>query len=85
MSTTKKQPASGKVSKKKLSKVVYEKLTGSLTDYHLKDKKLENRLDKVSKQLAGDIAKVLKKEAPKKDKSARRKKAAKKEKTAVSQ
>jgi hypothetical protein len=85
MSTIKKQPTSGKVSKKKLSKVVLEKLTGSLTDYHLKDKKLENRLEKVSKLLAGDIVKVLKKETPKKDKSTSPKKAAKKEKTAVTQ
>ena len=85
MSTTKKQPASGKVSKKKLSKVVLEKLSGSLNDYHLKDKKLENRLEKVSKLLAGDIVKVLKKEAPKKDKTTRRKKANKKEKVAVPQ
>lgn len=85
MSTTKKQPASGKVSKKKLSKVVLEKLSGSLTDYHLKDKKLENRLEKVSKLLASDIKKELKKETPKKDKSTRRKKAAKKEKVAVTE
>jgi hypothetical protein len=84
MSTTKKQPASGKVSKKKLSKVVLEKLTGSLTDYHLKDKKLENRLEKVSKLLAGDIVKVLKKETPKKEKSTRSK-ADRKEKIAVVQ
>ena len=85
MSTTKKQPVSGKVSKKKLSKVVLEKLTGSLTDYHIKDKKLENRLEKVSKLLAGDIVKVLKKETPKKEKSTRRKKGEKKEKVAVPQ
>lgn len=84
MSTIKKQPAPGKVSRKKLSKVVFEKLSGSLTDYHLKDKKLENRLEKVSKLLAGDIVKVLKKEAPKKDKSSRQKKSAKPEKVAVS-
>lgn len=85
MSTTKKQPASGKVSKKKLTKVVLEKLSGSLTDYHLKDKKLENRLEKVSKLLAGDIVKVLKKETPKKEKTPQSKKAAKKEKAAVAQ
>ncbi|OQP44579.1 hypothetical protein A4H97_09430 [Niastella yeongjuensis] len=85
MSTTKKQPESGKVSKKKLSKVVLEKLSSSLTDYHIKDKKLENRLEKVSKLLAGDIKKGLKKETPKKDKSTRRKKAQKKEKIAVPQ
>lgn len=85
MSTTKKQPASGKVSKKKLTKVVLEKLTGSLTDYHLKDKKLETRLEKVSKLLAGDIVKVLKKETPKKEKPTRRKKGEKKDKVAVPQ
>ena len=85
MSTTKKQPASGKVSKKKLSKVVLEKLTGSLTDYHLKDKKLETRLEKVSKLLAGDIVKVLKKETPKKEKPTHRKKGEKKAKVAVPQ
>jgi hypothetical protein len=85
MSTTKKQPASGKVSKKKLSKVVLEKLTGSLTDYHIKDKKLENRLEKVSKLLAGDIVKVLKKETPKKEKSTRIKKGEKNNKVAVPQ
>jgi len=85
MSTSKKQPESEKVSKKKLSKVVLEKLTSSLTDYHLKDKKLENRLEKVSKLLASDIKKGLKKETPKKDKSTRRKKAQKKQKVAVAQ
>lgn len=85
MSKAKKQTAAKKSSKKELSKVVFEKLTGSLTDYHLKDKKLENRLEKVSKRLAGDIVKLLKKEAPKSDKTAdktaRRKKTVKKEKT----
>jgi len=85
MSTTKKQPASGKVSKKKLTKVVLEKLSGSLTDYHLKDKKLENRLEKVSKLLAGDIVKVMKKETPKKEKITSPKKTAKKEKATVAQ
>lgn len=83
MSTIKKQPAPGKISRKKLSKVVFEKLSGSLTDYHLKDKKLENRLEKVSKLLAGDIVKVLKKEAPKKDRSTRHQKSVKPEKPAV--
>jgi hypothetical protein len=85
MSTTKKPSATGKVSRKKLSKVVYEKLSGSLTDYHLKDKKLENRLEKVSKLLAGDIVKVLKKERPKKDKSTSRKKSAEINKVALPQ
>jgi hypothetical protein len=85
MSTTKKPSATGKVSRKKLFKVVYEKLSGSLTDYHLKDKKLENRLEKVSKLLAGDIVKVLKKERPKKDKSTSRKKSAEINKVALPQ
>ena len=38
MSKAKKLPTPEKLSKKKLSKVVYEKLTGSLTDFHLKEK-----------------------------------------------
>jgi len=79
------KPAKEKLSKKQLSKVVYEKLTGSLTDFHLKEKKLETRLDKVSKRLAADIVKLLKKETPKTDKTARRKKSLKKEEVAVSQ
>lgn len=83
MSTTKKQPASDKLSKKALSKVVFEKLSGSLVDYHLKGKKLENRLEKVSKRLAGDIVKGQKKDTPKKEKTIRRKKAVKKENVAV--
>jgi hypothetical protein len=88
MSKAKKQVAPStteKLSKKKLSKVVFEKLTGSLTDFHLKEKKLETRLDKVSKRLAADIVKLLKKETPATDKTARRKKALKKEEVAVSQ
>jgi hypothetical protein len=86
MSKAKKQPAAKKASKKELSKVVFEKLTGSLTDFHLKEKKLETRLEKVSKRLASDIVKLLnKKEAPKSDKTARRKKTLKKEKTVVAE
>lgn len=85
MSKAKKLPASEKLSKKELSKVVYEKLSGSLTDFHLKEKKLETRLEKVSKRLAADIVKLFKKETPKTDKTARRKKALKKEEVAVSQ
>lgn len=85
MSKAKKQPASKKLSKKELSKVVYEKLTGSLTDFHLKEKKLETRLEKVSKRLAADIVKLFKKETPKTDKTVRRKKAIKKEEVAVAE
>ena len=79
MSNTKKQETPEKLSKKKLSKVVFEKLTGSLTGFQLKDKKLENRLEKVSKQLAGDIVKLHRKEKPKSDNPAKPKKAEKKE------
>lgn len=85
MSKAKKLPASEKLSKKELSKVVYEKLSGSLTDFHLKEKKLETRLEKVSKRLAADIVKLFKKETPKTDKTVRRKKALKKEEVAVAQ
>jgi len=51
-----------KVSKKQIRREVFEKLMGSLSEYQLKDKKLGNRLDKVSRLLAGDIVKVIKKE-----------------------
>jgi len=88
MSKSKKQAKPGKVSKKQLSKLVFEKLTGSLVEYHLKGKKLETRLEKVSRQLASDIVKVIKKETPQEPenvpvvvkKETRRKKRAKKEK-----
>jgi hypothetical protein len=92
MSKAKKLPATEKLSqkelsKKELSKVVFEKLSGSLTDFQLKEKKLETRLVKVSKRLAADIVKLLKKETPKTDKKTdrtdRRKKAIKKEKVTV--
>jgi hypothetical protein len=94
MSKAKKLPATEKLSKKELSKkelskVVFEKLSGSLTDFQLKEKKLETRLVKVSKRLASDIVKLLKKETPgtdkKTDKTARRKKTIKKEKVTVSE
>jgi hypothetical protein len=85
MAKTKKQPETEKISKKQLSKVVFEKLTGSLSEFNLKEKKLGNRLEKVSRQLASDIVKVIKKETPANDKNdevepgtTRRKKAAKK-------
>ena len=93
MSKAKKLPVTEKnskeLSKKELSKVVFEKLSGSLTDFQLKEKKLETRLIKVSKRLAADIVKLLKKESPttdkNTDKTARRKKAIKKEEVAVAQ
>jgi hypothetical protein len=78
MSKAKKQAASEKTSKKELSKLVFEKLSSSLADFHLNEKKLGNRLEKVSRRLASDIVKLLKKETPKSDKTARPKKAAKK-------
>jgi len=94
MSKAKKLPATEKISKnelskKELSKVVFEKLSGSLTDFQLKEKKLETRLDKVSKRLAADIVKLLKKETPKTDKktdkTTRRKKAIKKEEVVIAE
>jgi hypothetical protein len=85
MSKAKKQTASEKPSRKELSKVIFEKLSGSLTDFHLKEKKLETRLDKVSRRLASDIVKLLKKDAPKSDKTARPKKAAKKKELVVAE
>lgn len=97
MGKAKKQGKPEKISKKELSKSVFEKLSGSLGEYHLKGKKLENRLEKVSRQLAGDIAKAIKKEnhqhhqqddhtvpAAPEEKMTRRKKRAKKEKQVVS-
>jgi hypothetical protein len=85
MSKAKKQAVAEKSSKKELSKLVFEKLTGSLTDFHLKEKKLEIRLEKVSKRLASDIVKSLRKVTPKSDKTAPRKKAVKKEKEVVAE
>ena len=86
MSKAKKQPVAKKSSKKELSKVVFEKLSGSLTDFHLTEKKLENRLEKVSKRLASDIVKLLnKKETAKSNKTVRLKKTAKKEKLVVAE
>jgi hypothetical protein len=79
MSKAKKQAVIEKPSKKELSKVVFEKLSGSLTDFPLNEKKLENRLEKVSKRLASDIVKSLKKETSKGDKTARPSKTSRKE------
>ena len=67
MAKAKKEPRAEKLSKKELSKTVFEKLSGSISEYHLKGKKQKKRLEKVSKLLAGDIAKVLKKEHAEKD------------------
>ena len=70
MAKAKKEPRAEKLSKKELSKTVFEKLSGSISEYHLKEKKQKKRLEKVSKLLAGDIAKVLKKEHVEKDEQA---------------
>jgi hypothetical protein len=85
MSKAKKQVTPEKNSKKELSKLVFEKLTGSLTDFHLKEKKLETRLQKVSRRLASDIVKSLKKETPETEKVIPRKKAVKKETEVVAE
>jgi hypothetical protein len=67
MAKAKKEPRAEKLSKKELFKTVFEKLSGSISEYHLKEKKQKKRLEKVSKLLAGDIVKVLKKEHVEKD------------------
>lgn len=63
MASTTKQAGPEKMSKKQFSRTVFARLTGSLTDFNLKEKKLQNRLKKVSKQLAADILKNKKAEA----------------------
>jgi hypothetical protein len=57
MDSSIKQEGPEKVSKKQFSRTVFARLTNSLADFNLKEKKLENRLKKVSKQLAADILK----------------------------
>ena len=51
-----------KVTKKELRKQVYEKLAGALAEFKngISDKKFDNRLKKVSKIFALDIAKAVK-------------------------
>jgi hypothetical protein len=66
MASTTKQAGPEKKSKKQFSKTVFARLTGSLADFNLKEKKLQNRLKKVSKQLAADILKSNKAEAKEK-------------------
>ena len=51
-----------KLSKKEFSKTVFARLTSSLSEFNLKEKKLERRLKKVSKELASDILKKSEKE-----------------------
>jgi hypothetical protein len=52
-----------KMSKKQFSETVFARLTGSLADFNLKEKKLQVRLKKVSRRLAADIIKNNKAEA----------------------
>ena len=53
-----------KVTKKEIRKQVYEKLAGALAEYRsgsgINEKKVDNRLKKVSKVFALDIAKAVK-------------------------
>jgi Skp family chaperone for outer membrane proteins len=60
MDSSIKQEGPQKMSKKQFSRTVFARLTNSLADFDLKEKKLENRLKKVSKQLAADILKKSK-------------------------
>ena len=55
MASVTKKEGPEKMSKKQFSRTVFARLTSSLADFNLKEKKLENRLKKVSKQLAADI------------------------------
>lgn len=63
MTDTSKDLPVKKVTKKELRNQVYEKLAGALAEYkyQLKEKKFENRLKKVSRIFAVDIAKAIKK------------------------
>ena len=51
-----------KISKKELRKQVYDKLAGALAEYKtgINERKFDNRLKKVSKIFAFDIAKAVK-------------------------
>ena len=60
MDSSIKQEGPKKVSKKQFSRTVFARLTSSLAEFDLKEKKLENRLKKVSRQLAADILKKKK-------------------------
>jgi hypothetical protein len=73
-----------KLSKKEFSKTVFARLTSSLAEFNLKDKKLERRLKKVSKELAKDIVKKSEKEVEVKPVLEVVEKKKKKEKVAVS-
>ena len=62
MTDTSKDLPVKKVTKKELRKQVYEKLAGALAEYKngFSEKKFDNRLRKVSKVFALDIAKAVK-------------------------
>jgi hypothetical protein len=62
MTDTSKDLPVKKISKKELRKEVYEKLAGALAEYKtgINEKKFDNRLKKVSKTFALDIAKAVK-------------------------
>ena len=62
MTDTSKDLPVKKVTKKELRKQVYEKLAGALAEYKngFSEKKFDNRLKKVSKVFALDIAKAVK-------------------------
>ena len=62
MTDTEKDLPVKKVTKKEIRKQVYEKLAGALAEYKtgINEKKIDNRLKKVSKVFALDIAKAVK-------------------------
>jgi hypothetical protein len=63
MASITKEEGPTKMSKKQFSETVFARLTGSLADFNLKEKKLQTRLKKVSRRLAADILKHNKAEA----------------------
>jgi hypothetical protein len=54
-----------KLSKKKISKTLYQKLATTLAEYNLTGKKFDNKLKKASKLLATDIARANRKKTTK--------------------
>lgn len=53
-------PFTMNLSKKKISELVYLKMSNSLSEFNLNGRKFKNKLKKVSKQVAKDIAKANK-------------------------
>lgn len=50
------------LSKKRLSEMVHFRIVSSLSDLNIKGKKLENKIKKISRSLAKDIARLNKRQ-----------------------